>query len=772
MQFLYPALAAGFLFVAVPPLVHLINMLRHRRQSWAAMEFLLASYRKQKKWIILRQLLLLLCRIGVAATLIAMLAGWTGGSAWLDAFGGQTTHHVVILDDSYSMADSSGGNTAYSRAVAALDGLARRLRMAEGNHQLTVIRSSRAALVVRGGSESGDAAAEMSAADLRGDLRGVERVVATEPSPLADDLVAALQLAEDLSNATTANRTLLYVLSDFRARDWESPERAAEAIGAVSRLGAEIRMIDCAVAPAGNLAVTSLEPLPDVWVAGVPAVFRATVRNYGTTPARNVTLAVRTIRYGSEAPIADAAERVSGRIESLPGVVFDSLAPGAEATKEFQVFISERGVHAVEVELPDDAVRIDNRRAATLPLSDAARVLIVDGAPEQRGAYHVASVLDPGSQVRTGAVPEIRPPSYLRTASADDLAAYRAVYLIDLPQIDAAAAAALEAYVSNGGGLMWFIGNKALAERYNETLLGANRRLLPGPLSEPIPLDVSGATGAPDLALGEPHRLTEPLATIGDAALSLVRVSRSMGVELPAEPEAPTRSVLRRRDGEPVVLQHDVGRGRVITALLGLDGEWTNWTGDPTFVVFMLRANAYLWSAAAAATSGNVEDAVVLNLPADAYAPSITYLPAVAAPPRIPIEEQAEVVDDEVLRFELNPITAALEGDSDLDAMLEPGISELWLTRLNGDAEVRPYASAVRSGEGDLSRADRGDIRRDVQPAVVTFYDADEVIASEETSGNSLTALLLFCALGLLLGGEQILAYLASYHPPLSGAKS
>lgn len=772
MHFLYPALAAGFLFVAVPPLVHLINMLRHRRQQWAAMEFLLASYRKQKKWIILRQLLLLLCRIAVAATLIAMLAGWTGGSGWLDAFGGQTTHHVVILDDSYSMGDTSGGNAAYSRAVAALDGLSRRLSSAEGNHQLTVIRSSRAALVVRGGSNSGDAAAEMSAADLRDDLRAVERVVATEPSPLADDLVAALQLAGDLSKATTANRTLLYVLSDFRARDWATPERAAEAIGAMSRLGAEIRMIDCAVAPAGNLAVTSLQPLPDVWVAGVPTVFRVTVKNHGAAPVRNVTLATRTIRYGSEAPLPDAAERVSGRVESLPGVVFDQLAPGAEATKEFQVFIAEKGIHAVEVELPDDAVRIDNRRAATLPLSDAARVLVIDGDPEQRGAYHVASVLDPGSQVRTGAVPEIRPSSFLRTASADDLAAYRAVYLIDLPEVDASAAVALENYVSSGGGLMWFIGGKAVPERYNDTLLGQTRRLLPGSLTEATSLDVSGATGAPDMTIGDPHPLTEPLATIGDAALSLVRVSRSMGVEIPAEPATPIRSILNRRDGDPVILQHDVGRGRVITALLGLDGEWTNWTGDPTFVVFMLRANAYLWSAAAASTSGNVEDAVVLNLAADAFSPAVTYLAAVDSPPRIPVEEQAEVVDDEVLRLELNPITAALEGDDDLEAMLEPGISELWLTRLNGDTEVRPFASAVRPGEGDLTRADRGDIRRDVQPAAITFYDADEVITSDETTGSGLTSLLLFCALGLLLGGEQILAYLASYHPPLSGAKS
>ena len=64
------------------------------------MDFLLASYRKQKKWIRLRQLLLLLSRMAVAALLISMLCGWTGGGQILGVLVGRTTHHLVILDDS------------------------------------------------------------------------------------------------------------------------------------------------------------------------------------------------------------------------------------------------------------------------------------------------------------------------------------------------------------------------------------------------------------------------------------------------------------------------------------------------------------------------------------------------------------------------------------------------------------------------------------------------------------------------------------------------
>ncbi len=57
--------------VALPVLIHLINMMRHRRLEWAAMEFLLVSQKKHRTWVILKQLLLLLLR----------MAGRRGGGA-------------------------------------------------------------------------------------------------------------------------------------------------------------------------------------------------------------------------------------------------------------------------------------------------------------------------------------------------------------------------------------------------------------------------------------------------------------------------------------------------------------------------------------------------------------------------------------------------------------------------------------------------------------------------------------------------------------------
>ncbi|MCG8648290.1 MAG: BatA domain-containing protein, partial [Pirellulales bacterium] len=702
-MFLYPALTIGFLFVAVPLLVHLINMLRHRRQPWAAMDFLLASYRKQKKWIRLRQLLLLLSRLAAAALLIAMLCGWTGGGQMLSLLGGQTTHHVVVLDDSYSMGDASIGvqpdrgsaSTAYARSLQALQDLTRRLASDDGNHQLTVMRASRAAMTVRGGSESGDAAADLSAQTIDVEARLINRVMATSASSIRTDLVPALDLAAELIESTPADLKYLYIASDFRRRDWESPERLSESMRRLSGEDIEVRMIDCANSPAPNLAITDVTPDQNVWVAGVPVVIHVTVRNYGPAEAKNIALSSRVIRYSADVELADPTRQFSGEAESLPTMMIESIAAGEEINKSFQVFVTERGTHAIEVSLPEDALAIDNSRCCTLPLSDAERVLVIDSDPDQRGAYHVGSVFNPGSQVRSGAIPEIQPPSFLRSATLEKLSTYRAIYLIDVPEIGENAAVALSQYVQRGGGLAWFLGANVRKESYNQTLLAGDRYLLPAPLKEPVVLPPPSGEVTNDVLLGEPTSLLAPLRAVGDAAVALVGVSDSWNLDVPGvagqenSNRPRVRVALRRRDDLPFVTQHEVGRGRVITVLAGLDGRWTNWPGDPTFVVFLLKANASLWSGAAPPTGRLVDAKLSRLLPTDQYSGIASYVPAAVQPPRVPVEVQAlpDADDASVLRAEIDPQEKVIDGEENVDELLRPGVSEWVLTRADGRGE-------------------------------------------------------------------------------------
>ena len=59
--FLNPwSMILGGLLISAPIIIHLINRIRYKRVEWAAMEFLLEAMKRNKRKLILEQLLLLL----------------------------------------------------------------------------------------------------------------------------------------------------------------------------------------------------------------------------------------------------------------------------------------------------------------------------------------------------------------------------------------------------------------------------------------------------------------------------------------------------------------------------------------------------------------------------------------------------------------------------------------------------------------------------------------------------------------------------------------
>jgi len=118
-----PLLWWGLPLVAAPIVIHLINLLRHRRVPWAAMEFLLASQKKYRTRVLLKQLLLLALRVAAILGIVLAMAQprWTAAIGQL--LGAGRAAHVVLLDDSYSMGERSGAGgaeaaTAFDRGLA------------------------------------------------------------------------------------------------------------------------------------------------------------------------------------------------------------------------------------------------------------------------------------------------------------------------------------------------------------------------------------------------------------------------------------------------------------------------------------------------------------------------------------------------------------------------------------------------------------------------------------------------------------------------------
>src|SRR5688572_12194591 len=96
-------LAAAAAAISVPIIIHLINRMRFKRLRWAAMEFLLKSQKRNRRRLIIEQLLLLALRcllIGMVGLLVLRFVGFS-----FAMFQTKPGLHVVLLDDTLSMND-------------------------------------------------------------------------------------------------------------------------------------------------------------------------------------------------------------------------------------------------------------------------------------------------------------------------------------------------------------------------------------------------------------------------------------------------------------------------------------------------------------------------------------------------------------------------------------------------------------------------------------------------------------------------------------------
>src|SRR5262245_20223503 len=118
MTFLQPFILWALPLVLVPVIIHLINRLRHRRQQWAAMRFLISATRSSISHAKLRQFLVLLFRVLAVLALILFLSrplagGWLG---W--ALSPAPDAILILLDRSASMETKLAGGTTTRREQA------------------------------------------------------------------------------------------------------------------------------------------------------------------------------------------------------------------------------------------------------------------------------------------------------------------------------------------------------------------------------------------------------------------------------------------------------------------------------------------------------------------------------------------------------------------------------------------------------------------------------------------------------------------------------
>lgn len=725
MTFATPSL----LWLAIPLLaatlaIHLLNLRRQRSVPWAAMDFLLTSERRNRTWINLKEWLLLALRLAAIALVVFALARPVLDSFQLAALAESRVLHVVVLDDSYSMADESADHSAWENALAAV---ARILDQAAGRQgqELAIIRTSTPAA---GQPDQVRAAGGTQLAQLR------HTVSQWRPSHTSGGLTRAIQSAGRLAaSSPTGVRRIAYVITDTRRHDVRPLSKVKEQLSGLTDAGTQVYWINCVKSHSENLTLAGLEALPGPQAVGVEMTVSVAVKNNGTQPARGVLL---------------QAQR-DGR--ALPAVEIGDVAPGETAVRAFPLTFSAEGDHVLTAHLESDAVNQDNVRYAAVGVGAERRVLLVDDSSNRGESKAFAAALRPTGRTKTGWLPRVVRGSELPPRA--ELNDYASIVLLDVPTLPDTAANALVEYAYGGGGVLVLVGPNTDAEFYNKRLLGDS----PRPLAN-VTLDKPRKPEAVDDVLGDLRVSDHPMFRVftgeRNSFLELVRVNYLYGLAVP-EDDSESRVLASHRSGEPLVIESAADAGRVIlmATLVGQGGRlgerWSNLSSLPVFPVLALETAAHL-----AAPSVKSPTLLVGRGWGEASLG--------AGDARVKLGKWRESGEYLLVR--------EAENLAALPPATTPGAYRI-ASGVGSGARPSVVAVNIDPAEGDLQPADSDGFQAMLRELGVQFQSAAALSASTEVIAPSGVPPSLGAIALVLLLIEQALAVAASYHTSPGGGQ-
>lgn len=329
--------------------------------------------------------------------------------------------------------------------------------------------------------------------------------------------------------------TVLHLITD--GQQGALPTRFAEL---APTQPAELRVHNVAAAGEGNWAVESLVG------SALTGEVQASVRSFSSDPvARTLSLELNGQRIDER------------RFE---------IDPGGRAELNFGALDLASGANRVRVLLsPDDGMTQDDARMIALQRAEPRPVLLVSGDLRMRDTLFVSSAMESLSALALV-------PSTVAAAELGDyvLAEYDFVIVADAGALGDAQVSQLEDYVAAGGAVLMALGPRTAAQ-------------------SAVPLTGQQLESGSAVLFGE-----DDYASIGalDAThpalqgVELLRAARFFRHTAIAA-GAGDRILISLDTGSPLLLERDVGIGRVLVFTSSLDREWNDLPVQPVFVPLM-----------------------------------------------------------------------------------------------------------------------------------------------------------------------------------------
>ncbi len=551
----------GALGVAVPVIINLLYR-KHRRQTdWAAMELLRKALVTRSGQVKIEDLIILLLRcLAILLLALALLRITLDSNS---ALADEKIGMVVAIDASYSMnhGEFSRFDDAIEKARKIFEDTAK-----EGDPVSLVLMSSRPEVLLR--------SARYDPATVTEILDGLDSA-----GPNSLNLETNIELLHELVKELKTPGKECFLITDSQEMDWaELPQKTRNTLTQLKEeQKANIFIVPASNAGEENLAIESLDYTWGSLRKSGEARFTALVRNTGRSSEEGATLEFS----------------VDGTLTKR--VAVGNLAAGESRPLEFTTQFDKSGDVTLQAKLSKDDLADDNIRHAVARIRPGIRVLLLEGdientAGNRGGSYYAKAALRPqDSDSEEGVVVnEIDPADF----GLEKLNAYDVVIMNNVLKVSSDTAKRLKRFVSEGGGLIVFAGDRVEASEYNQSLGDGEggEGILPARLGE-IATSENEAGWALE-ASKSGHLLARLTARYPEKLLDAIRITR----QIEATPAENSETLITSQSGNPVLLSRSTGSGTVLLFTTTANQRWNNLPREPLYAILLQQAVTMLTS--------------------------------------------------------------------------------------------------------------------------------------------------------------------------------
>jgi len=579
MSFLNAIFLMALPLAAVPVALHFYRRQQRDVVAWGAMQFLQNAAKHGRRRERLEELLLMLLRCAAVLALVLALARPQLTGQWL---GDHASREVIlVLDNSMSMARVVDDRTAF-------DELQERAQEVIGDLSNTDV--VQVMLAVGGPNWLTSEALIADTATKASTLRQIEEL---QPTLGAADFLASIQAAVDTESPSDLGARHIIVLTDRQAHGWQqdakrSWQRLRKAMES-NDVPTSVQVIACGE---GDKAVANLAIMN----------IAATQTQIGVGQSVNIQASIQNLGESLDAPVA-VEHLVNGEVSGTAEV--PALAKGEASSVSWTWSSSEPGVYAVSCRVaPDDQLPPDDDSSVIVEVVDRIPVLIVDAALDYRqripdAELFTATLGYDGATPHDGwnavFAPTLVTPDDLETTTLSD---YQAVVVTGLTPLLSSAVEKLQRFVEDGGGLWVVLGRRTDRESFNAVWYDDGGGLSPLPLGDLVTHDGEDSEDELIHPPSADHPTTAHLSDTNRLDIDAVRIRSRQSFERQTADEQ-LSILLETGDGDPLVIEQYVGRGRVIIQALPFGVGWSNLPLTKSYVVMVHDWLEYLTHPAA-----------------------------------------------------------------------------------------------------------------------------------------------------------------------------